>query len=114
MAIVPLPGAIPSAHARHARTSRRDRDPFCAVCANELGARRGEGAVAGGFAPTPVLGHVPAADGATFAYWEAACGLANEKGVMLAESTCSAIFGADVRASAAAPYSRTRRAGVPS
>ena len=62
-----------------------------------------EGAVAGGFAPTPVLGHVPAADGATFAYWEAACGLANEKGVMLAESTCSAIFGADVRASAAAP-----------
>ena len=36
-----------------------------------------------------------AADAPTLAYWEAASGIANEAGVMIAESTCSAIFRAE-------------------
>ena len=31
----------------------------------------------------------------TFAYWEAASGICNEKGVIIAECTCSSIFGAE-------------------
>lgn len=42
------------------------------------------------------IGHVPQVEGATFGYWEAASGIANERGVMIGESTCSSIFGAKV------------------
>ena len=47
--------------------------------------------------PEPI-GHIPQTDRAegTFGYWEAASGIANEKGVMIGECTCSAVFGAAI------------------
>ena len=49
-----------------------------------------------------IIGHIPqTADRAgTFGYWEAVSGIANDKGVMIAESTCSSIFGALLAGSA--------------
>lgn len=49
-------------------------------------------------APEPI-GHIPQTDETTgtFGYWEAASGIANDRGVMIAESSCSSIFGANVR-----------------
>ncbi len=46
-------------------------------------------------APTPSSSPRGAAAAPTLAYWEAASGIANEAGVMIAESTCSAIFRAE-------------------
>lgn len=45
--------------------------------------------------PAPI-GFIPQKE-ATYGYWEAASGIANEKGVMIAECTCAAVFGATVR-----------------
>ena len=51
---------------------------------------RGDGARA------PVrLGEIPEDGGETFGYLEAASGICNEKGVMMAECMCSSIFGAE-------------------
>ena len=51
-------------------------------------------------AKTPeVIGTIPQVD-KTFGYWEAASGIANDCGVMIAESTCSAVFGAKLRGEA--------------
>ena len=51
-------------------------------------------------AATPeLIGHIPQVD-KTFGYWEAASGIANECGLMIAESTCSAVFGAKLRGAA--------------
>jgi dipeptidase len=46
--------------------------------------------------PPELLGHIAQSDRAegTIGYWEAASGIANDAGVMIGESTCSAIFGA--------------------
>ena len=41
------------------------------------------------------LGAIPEAPGGTFGHWEAASGIGNERGVLMAECTCSAIFGAE-------------------
>ena len=47
-------------------------------------------------APPVQLGAIPEAPGGTtFGYWEAASGICNERGVLLAECTCSSIFGAE-------------------
>ncbi len=46
------------------------------------------------------IGELPPHDGPTFAYVEAASGIANTAGVMVAECTCSAVFGALPRGSA--------------
>ena len=43
----------------------------------------------------PTTAAAIAADAPTLAYWEAASGIANEAGVMIAGSTCSAIFRAE-------------------
>lgn len=43
----------------------------------------------------PALGHIPNVE-TTMGYWEAASGIANHAGVMIAESTCSSIFRADL------------------
>ena len=37
--------------------------------------------------------------GRSYSYWEAACGIANEVGLMMAECTCSAVLGAEPRPS---------------
>lgn len=49
-------------------------------------------------APSEPIGHIslPQREGGTLGYWEAASGIANDEGVMIAESTCSAIFGAEL------------------
>jgi len=47
-----------------------------------------------GDAETEPLGYIPEVE-QTFSYFEAASGICNEKGVMIAECTCSAIFGAE-------------------
>jgi dipeptidase len=44
--------------------------------------------------PSQPLGFIPEV-AETFSYWEAASGICNEKGVMIAECTCSSIFGAE-------------------
>jgi dipeptidase len=51
--------------------------------------------------PEPI-GHIPQTENpeGTFGYWEAASGIANEKGVMIGECTCSAVFGATIRTEA--------------
>ena len=48
-------------------------------------------------APPPVLGHIQQVSKPTHGYWEAASGIANDAGLMIAESTCSSIFGAEPR-----------------
>ena len=52
-----------------------------------------------GAAATQPIGTVPQPAGPTHAYWEAMSGIANEKGLMIGESTCSSIFGAELRSS---------------
>ena len=49
--------------------------------------------------PPELIGHIPQVE-STFGYWEAASGIGNDEGVMIAESTCSAVFGAKLRGSA--------------
>ena len=51
--------------------------------------------------PSEPIGFIPQTDSAegTYGYWEAASGIANDKGVMIGESTCSAIFGSKLRGS---------------
>lgn len=46
-----------------------------------------------------VVGYIPQTKDprGTHGYWEAASGIANDAGLMIAESTCSAIFGAELR-----------------
>ena len=52
--------------------------------------------------PLEQIGSIPQTDclDGTYGYWEAASGIANDHGVSIAESTCSAIFGAELRGSA--------------
>eukprot|EP00325_Prymnesiales_sp_UTEX-LB-985_P010306 CAMPEP_0174713348 /NCGR_PEP_ID=MMETSP1094-20130205/14052_1 /TAXON_ID=156173 /ORGANISM="Chrysochromulina brevifilum, Strain UTEX LB 985" /LENGTH=170 /DNA_ID=CAMNT_0015912521 /DNA_START=52 /DNA_END=560 /DNA_ORIENTATION=- len=45
------------------------------------------------------IGHIVQPAGPTHAYWEAMSGIANEKGLMIGESTCSSIFTAGLRGS---------------
>jgi len=52
-----------------------------------------------GAAACQPIGTVPQPAGPTHAYWEAMSGIANEKGLMIGESTCSSIFGAELRSS---------------
>ena len=51
--------------------------------------------------PPELIGHIPQTDNpeGTYGYFEAASGIANDHGLMIGESTCSAIFGAKLRGS---------------
>merc|ERR1712232_681430 len=64
-----------------------------------MGASRGsiDAYASNGVAPPERIGELPGYHGETYSYWEATSGIANEVGVMIAESTCSAIFVADPR-----------------
>ena len=67
---------------------------FAGAARGPIPAYESEGAPA-----TQPIGTVPQPAGPTHAYWEAMSGIANEKGLMIGESTCSSIFGAELRSS---------------
>jgi hypothetical protein len=73
---------------------------FCGGARGPIAAYEEEEEEEGGDPEPERIGQLPPYDGPTYGYWEAASGIANTAGLMIAECTCSAVFGALPRGSA--------------